>query len=156
MRQLYLIEAHAKQNGLTAEQRKSLREEKSKPVLELLHSQLETLREKHLPQSPLGKAISYTLNEWTALNRYQEDGRLQIDNNLTENAIRPSAIGKKNWLFIGHPEAGWRSAVIYSVIGTCHRYGLNPWEYLKDVLTRLPGLKQSELNTVLPWNWKPA
>ena len=133
-----------------------MREEKSKPVLELLHSQLETLREKHLPQSPLGKAISYTLNEWTALNRYQEDGRLQIDNNLTENAIRPSAIGKKNWLFIGHPEAGWRSAVIYSVIGTCHRYGLNPWEYLKDVLTRLPGLKQSELNTVLPWNWKPA
>ena len=123
-----------------------MREEKSKPVLELLHSQLETLREKHLPQSPLGKA----------LNRYLEDGRLQIDNNLTENAIRPSAIGKKNWLFIGHPEAGWRSAVIYSVIGTCHRYGLNPWEYLKDVLTRLPGLKQSELNTVLPWNWKPA
>jgi len=156
IRQLYLIEQHARQNNFTAEQRKTLREEKSNPVLELLHSQIEPLREKHLPQSPLGKAISYTLNEWTALNRYVEDGRLQIDNNLTENAIRPSAIGKKNWLFIGHPEAGWRSAVIYSVLGTCHRYGLNPWEYLKDMLTRLPGLKQSELSTLLPWNWKPA
>src|SRR5690606_36790138 len=109
-----------------------------------------------LPQSPLGKAVRYTLAEWTALTRYLEDGRVEIDNNLTENAIRPSAVGKKNWLFIGHPEAGWRSAVIYSVIVSCRRVGIDPWEYLRDVLRRLPGMKQSELRTILPAHWKPA
>jgi hypothetical protein len=90
------------------------------------------------------------------LNRYLDDGRLEIDNNLTENAIRPSAVGKKNWLFIGHPQAGWRSAVIYSLIVSCRRRGIEPWEYLRDVLTRLPAMKHSELPSVLPANWKPA
>jgi len=91
-----------------------------------------------------------------ALNRYLQDGRLEIDNNLTENAIRPSAVGKKNWLFIGHPDAGWRSAVIYSVIVSCRRRGIDPWEYVRDVLTRLPAMKQSELPTLLPRYWKPG
>ena len=102
----------------------------------------------------MGKAIRYALNEWQPLTRYLEDGRLEIDNNLTENAIRPSAVGKKNWLFIGHPEAGWRSAVIYSVIVSCRRRGIDPWQYLSDVLQRLPGMKQSEIASVLPANWK--
>ena len=109
-----------------------------------------------LPQSPLGKAVKYALAEGEPLNRYLEDGRLEIDNNLTENAIRPSAIGKKNWLFIGHPDAGWRSAVLYAIIASCQRHGLEPWEYLRDVLQRLPALKQSELLSLLPRNWKPA
>ena len=64
-------------------------------------------------------------------------------------------MGKKNWLFIGHPEAGWRSAVIYSVIVSCRRRGLDPWVYVRDVLQRLPGMKQSELPTLLPRCWKP-
>jgi hypothetical protein len=71
-----------------------------------------------------------------------------------KNAIRPSAVGKKNWLFIGHPEAGWRSAVIYSVIVSCRRRGIDPWEYLRDVLQRLPGMKQSEISSILPARWK--
>ena len=75
---------------------------------------------------------------------------------MTENAIRPSAVRKKNRLFIGHPEAGWRSAVIYSVIVSCHRRGLEPWEYLRDVLQRLPAMKQSEVSNLLPGRWRPA
>src|ERR1043166_8113045 len=71
-----------------------------------------------------------------------------------KNAIRPSAVGKKNWLFIGHPEAGWRSAVIYSVIVSCRRRGIDPWEYLREVLQRLPAMKQSEISSVLPARWK--
>jgi hypothetical protein len=82
---------------------------------------------------------------------------LEIDNNLTENAFRPSAVGKKNWLFIGHhPEAGWRSAVTYSIIVSCRRHGIEPWDYLRDVLTRLPAMKQSEISGLLPAKWKPA
>jgi transposase len=155
IRRLYLIERHARDECLRPEQRGKLRQELAKPLLEALPSRLEALREKHLPQSPLGKAIRYTLGEWQPLTRYLEDGRLEIDNNLTENAIRPSALGKKNWLFIGHPEAGWRSAVIYSVIVSCRRRGIDPWQYLSDVLQRLPAMKQSEISSVLPARWKP-
>src|SRR5205823_6754873 len=121
-----------------------------------LRPALEALRDKVLPQSPLGKAARYCLSEWSALSRYLVDGRLEIDNNLTENAIRPSAVGKKNWLFIGHPEAGWRSAVIYSIVVSCRRRGIEPWDYLRDVLTRLPALKQADLASVLPADSKPA
>lgn len=155
IRRLYLIERHARDECLKAEQRGKLRQELAKPLLAALRPRLEGVREKHLPQSPLGKAIRYALGEWEPLTRYVEDGRLEIDNNLTENAIRPSAVGKKNWLFIGHPEAGWRSAVIYSVIVSCRRRGIEPWEYLSDVLQRLPGMKQSEISSLLPARWKP-
>jgi len=155
LRRLYLLERHARDECLRAEQRHTLRQEVAKPILNALQPVLEAMREKHLPQSPLGKAIRYALSEWQPLTRYLEDGRLEIDNNLTENAIRPSAVGKKNWLFIGHPEAGWRSAVIYSIIVSCGRRSIDPWEYLRDLLTRLPAMKQSQLASVLPANWKP-
>jgi transposase len=156
LRKLYLIERHAREEALTAEQRKAVRTEKAKPILEALRPRLDVVREKNLPQSPLGKAARYALNEWAALTRYLEDGRLEIDNNLTENAIRPSAVGKKNWLFIGHPDAGWRAAVIYTLIASCRRRGIEPWEYLRDVLHRLPAMKQSEITTLLPSRWKSA
>jgi transposase len=156
LRKLYLVERHARQEELTSEQRYQIRQQTSLPILTTLRPMLEGLRDKVLPQSPFGKAARYCINEWAALNRYLEDGRLEIDNNLTENAIRPSAIGKKNWLFIGHPEAGWRSAVIYSIVVSCQRRGIEPWDYLRDVLTRLPGMKQTDLASVLPANWKPA
>jgi hypothetical protein len=79
---------------------------------------------------------------------------LEIDNNLIENAIRPSAIGKKNWLFIGHPEAGERSAVIYTLLGSCRRQGINPLEYLKDLFTRLPAAKITEIRKFTPATWR--
>jgi transposase len=156
IRKLYLIERRARDEALTAEQRQALRQSHAAPILLALRPKLEVLQTESLPQSPLGKAVRYALAEWEPLTRYVEDGRLEIDNNLTENAIRPSAVGKKNWLFIGHPDAGWRSAVIYSVIVSCRRRGLDPWEYLRDVLQRLPALKHSELDSLLPARWQPA
>ena len=156
IRKLYWLERHARDDCLSAEGRGKLRRDLAAPILEALHPRLEVLREKQLPQSPLGKACGYALGEWTALTRYLENGRLEIDNNLTENAIRPSAVGKKNWLFIGHPDAGWRSAVIYSVIVSCRRRGIDPWEYVRDVFKRLPGMQQSQLPTLLPRCWKPV
>ncbi len=156
LRQLYFIEQRARDAGLAAEARLKLRQQLAAPILQALQPRLEAMRERHLPQSPLGKAVRYTLNEWGPLTRYLEDGRLEIDNNLTENAIRPSAVGKKNWLFIGHPEAGWRSAVLYSLIVSCRRRKIDPWAYLKDVLTRMPAMKQSQLASLLPAHWQPA
>jgi transposase len=155
IRKIYLVESHARDQCLTPEQRLKLRQELSAPILTALRPRLETEREKHLPQSPMGKACRYALNEWNPLTNYLENGRLEIDNNLTENAIRPSAVGKKNWLFIGHPEAGWRSAVIYSIIVSCRRRSIDPWSYVRDVFQRLPGMKQSQLHTLLPRAWKP-
>jgi len=155
LRKLYLVERHARDEGLSPEQRHELRQKISLPVVAALRPMLQGVQEKVLPQSPLGKAARYCLAEWEALSGYLIDGRLEIDNNLTENAIRPSAVGKKNWLFIGHPQAGWRSAVIYSIIVSCRRHGIEPWDYLRDVLQRLPAMKQSQLASVLPANWKP-
>ncbi len=155
IRKLYLVERHARDEGLEPQQRHQLRKQTSEPLLPGLRSLVEQARQRVLPESPLGKAARYCINEWPALTRYLEDGRLELDNNLTENAIRPSAIGKKNWLFIGHPEAGWRSAVLYSIVVSCQRRGLDAWNYLRDVLARLPNMKQSEIASVLPANWKP-
>ncbi len=87
--------------------------------------------------------------------KYLENGIFEIDNNLCENSIRPVAVGRKRWLFLGHPDAAWRSAVIYSIIMSCRRRGINPQEYLTDVLSRLPSIKASEVIDLLPGRWKP-
>jgi transposase len=99
--------------------RAALRAWQSRPILERLRRALEVVRRRVLPKSLLGQAIDYTLARWPALIRYVDDGRLDIDNNACENSIRPTAVGKKNFLFVGHPAAGQRSAVIYSVLGSC-------------------------------------
>jgi hypothetical protein len=85
-----------------------------------------------------------------------DDGVLEIDSNLIEDAIRPSALGKKNWLFIGHREAGERSAVIYTLLGSCRRHGLNPFDYLKDMFTRLPSAKITQIKGFTPAGWAEA
>lgn len=85
-----------------------------------------------------------------------DPGILEIDTNLIENSIRPSALGKKNWLFIGHPEAGERSAVIYTLLGSCRRPGINPFEYLKDLFTRLPAAKITQIKEFMPAAWAKA
>ena len=101
---------------------------------------LRRIRPRYLPQSAMGKAITHTLDQWPALDRFLTDGRIEIDNNLVENAIRPTAIGRKNWLFIGAAQAGQRAAILYTIVQTCRRWGLDPMAYLRDVLTRLPAL----------------
>lgn len=150
---LYAVEKRLRLQQAGPALRQAVRAAESAMVLRRLHRVLTRLQERALPQSLLGKAVRYTLDRWTELTRFVDHGHVEIDNNGIENAIRPTAIGKKNFLFIGHPDAGWRSAVIYSIIGTCHRLGIAPHKYLQDVLTRLPDLKQSAIPSLTPMAW---
>jgi transposase len=154
--QLYAVEQALREHRAGPALRAAVRAWQSRPVLARLRRALELIRRRVLPKSLLGQAIDYTLSRWEALTRYVDDGRLEIDNNLCENAIRPTAIGKKNFLFIGHPEAGQRSAVIYSVLGSCRRLGINPAEYLQDIFERLPKAKTSEIKSLTPAAWLKA
>jgi transposase len=154
--QLYAVEKHLRENHAGPQLRAAMRGWQSRPILQRLRRALEIVRRRVLPKSQLGQAIDYTLARWEALTRYVADGRLEIDNNQCENAIRPTAVGKKNFLFVGHPEAGQRSAVIYSVLGSCRRHGVNPAQYLRDVFERLPKAKTSEVKTLTPAAWAKA
>jgi transposase len=155
MRQLYQLERELK--DASPQERRKGRLQKAPALWLAMKRRAEVLRAdpRVLPQSTLGKAVRYLLNEYTALIGYLQDGRFEIDSNLVENDVRPSAVGKKRWLFIGHPDAGWRSAVIYTIIQSCRRYGINPQEYLTDVLQRLPSMTSSQVRDLLPANWKP-
>ena len=139
IRLLYKIEDHVRE--LDAPERYAFRLQNAPSIWAALKSKAEELNPKFLPKSTMGKAISYFIDEYDALTGYLRDARFQIDNNLVENAIRPTAVGRKRWLFIGHPAAGWRSAVIYSILASCRRRGIDPEDYLTDVLMRLPGHK---------------
>jgi len=158
IRELYRLEKKARDECLSPADRMKLRKEQASPVLDAICQRLKTVHEGRalLPKSLLGQAVNYALNEWPVLTTYLENGTLEIDNNLCENSIRPTAIGKKNWLFLGHPDAAWKSAVIYSIVVSCQRRKINPWAYLKDVFTRIPAMKTSEVSQLLPANWKPA
>lgn len=126
-------------------------------TLAWLRALAQRLRERVLPQSLLGKACDYLLGHWEPLTAHVQHGQTKLDTNLIENAIRPSAIGKKNWLFIGHPDAGQRSAIIYSIVVSCQRHGKDPLAYLRAVLTRLPTMtNRDDLAPLLPVNWQPT
>jgi transposase len=153
IRLLYQIEDEAR--GLPPQDRLALRRARAPVIWRTMKVKAKELRPTLLPESSMGKAVNYFLKEYRALVGYRRDGRFEIDNNLVENAIRPAAVGRKRWLFIGHPGAGWRSAVIYSLIHSCRRRRLNPHDYLTDVLRRLPSMKMNEIAALLPENWKP-
>jgi transposase len=143
--------------GISAQERAAARATGFARTLKWLHAVTLDLRQKVLPQSGLGKACDYLLANWKPLTAHTKYGHTKLDTNLVENAIRPSCIGKKNWLFIGHPDAGQRSAIIYSIVVSCQRHGKDPFAYLKDVLTRLPRMtNQDDLSPLLPVNWQPA
>jgi len=150
---LYLVEKQLRRDKAGPKLRAAVRCWQSQPILQRLHRAMELVRRRSLPQGALGQALDYALKRWEALSRFVNDGRLEIDNNWIENAIRPSALGKKNWLFIGHPSAGDRSAIIYTLLGSCRRHDINPFEYLKDLFTRLPAAKITEINTFTPAAW---
>ncbi len=154
--QLYGVEKQLREQKAGLALRQAMRVWQSQPVLNRLHRAMELIRRKTLPQGLLGQAIDYALKRWEALNRFVEDGTLEIDNNLIENSIRPSAVGKRNWLFIGHPVAGERSAVIYTLLGSCRRHGINRFEYLKDLFTHLPAAKISQITDFTPTAWAKA
>jgi hypothetical protein len=111
-----------------------------------------------LAQSLAGQALTYALGQWDKLLVFLQDGRVQIDNNLAENTIRPTAIGKKNWLFIGDPKSGGRAAVFYTLIGNCHRAGIDAQAYLTDLFTRLPLPTETTktLRSLTPQGWAAA
>jgi transposase len=153
MKRLYHIERIARRENLDPEARRRLRQEKAPPIWKELKEYLEAHAQGSLPQSPFGKAVRYALAEWDSWQTYLSDGRVEIDNNLTENAIRPVAIGRKNWIFIGHPDAGWRSAVIYSIIASCRRHGIDPWDYLKDALEGLAAATNKTVASFTPAAW---
>jgi len=146
---LYAIESEVK--DLTVEQRQGERQARAGPILDALRRWLEATYAKIAHNSALGKAILYSLNRWKALVRYVEDGRINIDNNPVENAIRGIALGRKNFLFCGSEGGGHRAALMYSLIESAKLNGINPNAYLLEVLTKLPTAKRDDLDALMPW-----
>jgi transposase len=151
---LYRIESDAKE--LTTEQRLAMRQLRSRPLCDDLHAWLKLERQRVPDGSGIAKAIDYSLNRWAALTRFLLDGNVPIDNNHLENQMRPWAMGRKAWLFIGSELAGKRAAVIMSLLQSARLNGHDPWAYLRDVLTRLPTQLNSRIDELLPHRWKPA
>jgi transposase len=158
MQSLYRTEEKLRQTRAGPTVRALTRALESRPSVERLHRALLLWKTKRrfLPRSNMGKAINYALEQWSSLLLYLDDGRLEIDNNLVENAIRPTAIGKKNWLFIGEANAGERGAIIYTIIESCRRRGIDPYEYLRDVFTRLPNSTNWQIKDLTPEAWAKA
>ena len=152
-RQLYDIEDRARE--FAAVDRALLRQAEAVPVLARMRAYLDELSASALPKSALGKAVTYARNQWEAFSRYATDGRLTIDNNVSERTLRAQAIGRKNWLFVGAAEAGPRASVFYSILAGAKRHRLEPWAYLTDVLLHLTA-EDPDLNPLLPDHWAAA
>ena len=150
---VYEVEREIRDENKSDEEIILLRKEKSLPVLNELEKWLNE-HSNEPPSTPIGKAIAYTLSRWKKLTIYIDHPFLEIDNNLVENAIRPTVLGRKNYLFSGSHESAQRTAMFYSFIGSCKMNGINPQEWLMDVLIKLPETKSSELHTLLPNYWK--
>ncbi len=148
--QLYDIEDRARE--LSAPARASLRKAEAEPVLDRIEAYLAELARSALPKSALGKAVSYAQNQWRALRRYTEDGRLSIDNNVSERTLRHQAIGRKNWLFLGNQQAGQRAAILFTILAGAKRHRIEPWTYLRELLLRLHA-DDSRLDEMLPDRW---
>jgi len=151
---VYEIERRVK--DLEAEERRTIRQQQTRPLLDALHEWMTLQRQKVPGNSATAKTLDYSLNRWTALTRFLDDGQLPVDNNWVENRIRPIALGRVNWLFAGSLRAGQRAAAIMSLIQSARMNGHDPYAYLKDVLTRLPTHKASQIEELLPHRWMPA
>lgn len=160
IQELYAIEEEAREGGFNAKQREELRIDRSQPILTEIKAELDKdkTNSRILPSSPLGEALTYIRNRWEFLESYAQEGNgeVEIDNNFVENSIRPTAIGKKNWLFIGHPKAGQTSAIIYTIIENCRMHGIDPFAYLVDVLPRIQDYPVNRISELLPRQWEKA
>jgi hypothetical protein len=150
IRQLYDIEDRAR--DFTPVDRQLLRQLESTPILDRIEKYLDELSQRTLPKSGLGKAVTYARNQWAALRQYVSDGRLTIDNNVSERTLRLQAIGRKNWEFLGSADAGPRAAVLFTILAGAKHHRLEPWAYLRDVLLRLSA-GQTDLEPLLPDRW---
>jgi transposase len=155
IRLLYDIERKAKDQQLDAEQILQMRRQEAVAVLESLGAWMKEAYIKALPKSTIGKALGYSIQRWPELMLYTTDGKLNIDNNPVENSIRPVAIGRKNYLFAGSHDAAKRSAMLYSLMGTCKLHGINPFIWLRDVLQRINNHPINKIAELLPQNWQP-
>jgi len=143
-RKLYAVEKEARENNYTAERRYNLRKKKSEPILTAFKKWLDHHHLKTSEKGKIGKGIRYCLSHWIELTSYLKDGRIEIDNNLIENAIRPFALGRKNWLFSGSPAGAKAGAIFYSLIETCKANGIEPYQYLSVMLNRIRECKNEE------------
>ena len=154
---LYGVETMATEQGMDAQQRAELRQRLAYPILTAFEKWIVNYYPKALPKGRMSKALSYTYSLYHRLSRYHLDGRYQIDNNLVENAIRPLALGRKNYLFCGNHDAAENAAIMYSLFGCCKASDVNPQQWLTDVLTRIPEYNNNyslDLADLLPHNWK--
>lgn len=152
---LYHIENEAKESGIIGDALRDKRQKESYPVILQFEKWMYETATRTLQNSRVGKAISYTLPLLPRLGRYVNDGRFCIDNNLVENAIRPLALGRKNFLFCGNHDAAVRAAIVYSLVDSCKALGIDPREWMEDVLLRIPGNENSRdvLRELLPDRW---
>ena len=153
IRQLYDLEDRAREWSVDA--RRELRAREANPVLDRIEAYLAELTGTVLPKSSLARAVTYARNQWPALRCYTEDGRLSIDNNVSERTLRHQAIGRKNWLFLGSEAAGPRAAVLYTILAGAKRHRIEPWSYVRDLLLRLHA-DDRRLEEMLPDRWAAA
>ena len=153
---IYYTDRLIKETGYNDEQRKWLRRKKSKPILKKIRRWLKVYQPHTAPKSALGQAIGYALNHWRALTTFLGDGRLELDNNRAERAIKPIVIGRKNFLFMGGPKGGWAAAIMFSLMESCKQNGVDPYCYLEDVLRRLPTHPNKRIQELLPHHWQPS
>lgn len=153
---LYATEQEAREGALSADARLVLRQAKSVPVMAALKTRLVELRQQITPGGKLAQACDYALGQWSRLEEYLSDGRIEIDNNWCEGGMRPWALGRKNWLHIGSPQAGPRIAAIASIVETCRRLDINLREYLADILPKLGQWPVSRVGELTPTAWKVA
>jgi transposase len=155
---LYAIERKLRCQRAGPALRAAYRASQSAPICRRIQRALQRwyIARRFLPKSTMGQAVAYALGQWKSLQVYLREPKIEIDNNLVENAIRPTALGKKNWLFFGAADAGQRSAIIYSIIESCRRHGIEPYTYLQDVLTRLPSMTNRQIKDIVPKAWAAA
>ncbi len=150
LQELYAIEQTARENKYSHAQRLALRQQSSLPVLQEIKQWLNKNQLEVLPKSPIGKAINYANTRWDKLCLFASNGILEIDNNLIENAIRPIALGRKNYLFAGSHQSASRAGIIYSFITCCKKNNIDPYKWLEETLTKISDTKKSQLYTLLP------
>ena len=156
LQKLYAIERNCREQNLSFDAIKAVRQEQSVPVLNALGNWMKDEYVKEIPKSSIGKALGYSIERWEKLSRYTEDGMLNIDNNPVENSIRPVALGRKNYLFAGSHEAAKRSGMLYSLLGTCKMHGIEPYSWLKDVLHRIADHPINKISELLPHRWNKS
>jgi len=151
---LYEIESRAKKENYSSARLLEARQKEAKPILEEIEALLIEYQHQVLPKSPMGKAVTYSVNQWEALNRYIEDPMLNIDNNISERTLRMVVIGRKNYMFAGSEAGAERAAIIYSLVASCKSNGHDPFVYFRDVLSRVSTHRANKIDELLPGNWK--